>query len=142
MSDRLDEGSAPWPSSAPPAESLQQRKQRKGVLIQGAAMFNAKPKNGLAFLEKEGIIAYQKETDGLNKEEAEKKRAVAVAEFLRSSSRLDKKEIGDYISRPDQVPLLTAFMRTFDFKGVSPGPSHCTAASIHRIRRLAMSFRW
>ena len=85
-------------------------------------MFNAKPKNGLAFLEKEGIITYDASPEGLEGEEkdkAEKGRAEAVARFLRSSSRLDKKEIGDYISRPDQVPLLTAFMRTFDFKGVS-----------------------
>jgi brefeldin A-resistance guanine nucleotide exchange factor 1 len=122
MSDRLEEGSSPWPASAPSAEALNERKDRKGVLIQGASMFNAKPKNGLAFLESEGIITYQKE--GLEKDEAEQKRAVALAAFLRSSSRLDKKEIGDYISRPDQLPLLKAFIQTFDFGGVSARVCH------------------
>lgn len=116
--------------SAPSAESLNERKERKGILLQGAMMFNAKPKNGLAFLEKEGMITWSP-SDKVNGETADTKtrtaegtseedrKALAVAKFLRSSSRLDKKEIGEYISRPDQLPLLKAFIGTFDFKGVS-----------------------
>jgi brefeldin A-resistance guanine nucleotide exchange factor 1 len=88
-------------------------------------MFNIKPKNGVAFWEKHGIITPDKaigedDTD-------EKRRTRAIAKFLKGSAssgsgRLDKKELGEYISRPDQVELLKAFIGLFDFSGVSPGP--------------------
>lgn len=113
MSDRLEESDEPWPSSAPSPESLKGRKDRKGVLLIGAAMFNAKPKQGLAMLEKEGVITPD-EGPGTDQE----KRTRGIAKFLRSSTRLDKKELGDYISRPDQIELLKAFIGLFDFRGV------------------------
>lgn len=117
MTDRLEQDAAaePWPESSLPAATLVDRKARKGVLLQGAAMFNQKPKTGLAFLEKQGIIDYRTETG----ETDEEKRNKAVAKFLRSSARLDKKLLGDYISRPDQIGLLKAFIGLFDFRGVS-----------------------
>lgn len=77
-------------------------------------MFNAKPKNGIAFLEKQGLIAPSADDEGTDDE----KRQKAIARFLRSSTRLDKKLLGEYISRPDQVELLNAFIGLFDFKGV------------------------
>lgn len=76
-------------------------------------MFNAKPKQGIAMLEKEGLI---KPDDGPGTEE--EKRLRGMAKFLRSSSRLDKRELGDWISRPDNLELLKAFIGLFDFKGV------------------------
>jgi brefeldin A-resistance guanine nucleotide exchange factor 1 len=114
MAERLEEGDEPWPESAPSAESLKNRKDRKGVLLIGAAMFNAKPKQGLAMLEKEGVITPD---EGPGTEE--EKRTMGIAKFLRHSTRLDKKLLGEYISRPDQVELLKAFMGLFDFEGVS-----------------------
>lgn len=85
-------------------------------------MFNAKPKNGVAFLEKHGIItpdapAGEDDTD-------DKRRTRGIAKFLKGSAasgsgRLDKKELGEYISRPDQLELLKAFIGSFDFSGVS-----------------------
>ena len=106
-------------------ETLLGRKDRKGLLLQGAAMFNQKPKTGIAFLEQNGIITVDADATGESAEEDEAKkareqhRAAAIARFLRSSSRLDKKELGEYIARPDQEALLRAFMQTFDFRGVS-----------------------
>lgn len=79
-------------------------------------MFNAKPKNGLAFLEKNGIIAVDPAAPGTDGE----KRTKAIARFLRHSTRLDKKLLGEFISRPDQIELLKAFIGLFDFKGVGP----------------------
>lgn len=78
-------------------------------------MFNAKPKNGLAFLEKNGIIAADADEQGTE----EQKKIKATAVFLRNSARLDKKLLGEYISRPDQIELLKVFIGLFDFKGVS-----------------------
>lgn len=78
-------------------------------------MFNTKPKNGLAFLEREGIIAVNSEGPGTDDE----KRTRSIARFLRGSTRLDKKLLGEYISRPDHTELLRAFIGLFDFNGVS-----------------------
>jgi brefeldin A-resistance guanine nucleotide exchange factor 1 len=114
MSDRLEDSDEPWPSSAPSTETLKARKDRKGVLLIGTALFNAKPKHGLAMLEKEGVIVPD---DGPGTEA--EKRTMGIAKFLRQSTRLDKKELGDYISRPDQIELLKAFIGLFDFRGVS-----------------------
>lgn len=113
MAERFEDGDESWPSSAPSPDTLKGRKDRKGVLLIGAAMFNAKPKQGLAMLEKEGII-----TPDSGPGTEEEKRTMGIARFLRHSTRLDKKLLGEYISRPDQVDLLKAFMGLFDFKGV------------------------
>jgi brefeldin A-resistance guanine nucleotide exchange factor 1 len=82
-------------------------------------MFNAKPKNGIAFLEKQGLIDPSADDEGTDDE----KRQKAIARVLRSSTRLDKKLLGEYISRPDQVELLKAFIGLFDFKGVRVMPA-------------------
>ena len=65
-------------------------------------------------LEKEGVIVPD---DGPGTDE--EKRTMGIAKFLRHSTRLDKKLLGEYISRPDQVDLLKAFMGLFNFEGVS-----------------------
>ncbi len=78
-------------------------------------MFNAKPKQGLAFLEESGIITFNSAGPGSDGE----KRTKAIARFLRQSTRLDKKLLGESISRPDQIELLKAFIGLFDFRGVS-----------------------
>ena len=90
-------------------------------------MFNAKPKTGLAFLEKQGIIVPDSTESGTE----EDKRIKANAKFLRHSARLDKKLLGDYISRPDQIELLKAFIGLFDFKGVS-----CSFFNLHKEGRI------
>ena len=115
MAERSEDGAEDWLDSYPTVESLQQSKDRKAVFLQGAAMFNVKPKTGLAFLEKNGIIAADPSDSGTDEE----KRIKATARFLRQSSRLDKKLLGEYISRPDQVELLKAFIGLFDFGGKS-----------------------
>lgn len=101
--------------TAPRSQDLIDRKAQKGLLLQGATLFNNKPKTGLAFLEEQGMI----NTEGCSGNTEEDKKNQAIAKFLRSSSRLDKKLVGEYISRPDQLGLLNAFIGLFDFKGVS-----------------------
>lgn len=111
------------PQNAIPTDTLTSRKDRKGVLLIGASLFNAKPKQGVAMLEKEGLI-----TPDPGPGTEEEKRWKGIARFLRSSSRLDKRELGDYISRPDHLGLLKAFIGLFDFKGVSQVTPSCTSA--------------
>ncbi|OCF55504.1 Sec7 domain-containing protein [Kwoniella mangroviensis CBS 10435] len=115
MAERLDGSEEPWSPDYTGYEILIEQKSRKGVLLTGASLFNQKPKTGLAILEKEGIIS----PEAGGEETEEDKKNLAIARFLRSSSRLDKKLVGEYISRPDQLGLLKAFIGLFDFKGKS-----------------------
>lgn len=114
MAERLEDGDEPWPKEAVPVDELTLSKSRKGLLIAGTVQFNIKPKLGIQMLEKSGIIAAD---DGEGTPEERRNRA--IARFLRSSSRLDKKLLGEYISAPAQESLLKEFMGQFDFKGKS-----------------------
>nr|ODN87173.1 Sec7 domain-containing protein [Cryptococcus depauperatus CBS 7841] len=115
MTERLEQGDESWPSFAPKPEQLKKAKQRKAVIIQGAALFNIKPKNGIDFLEKKDIIVADPNDPGTEEE----KHVLAIARFLRHCSRLDKRLLGEYISHPDQLPLLKAYIGLFDFAGKS-----------------------
>jgi brefeldin A-resistance guanine nucleotide exchange factor 1 len=93
------------------ADGLAAQKGQKAAILAGAARFNAKPKDGLAFLEAQGFI----DASGKNGET----RAQSIAKFLKDCPRLDKKLLGDYISRPDNLEVLVAFINLFDFRDKS-----------------------
>ncbi len=106
MAARLDQ--PPSPShSGPSAAEVAKAKTDKKVLLEGAAQWNVKPKVGLKFLEDHGIIG---SSAGLTREES-------IAHFLKTTPRLDKKQLGDWISRGEQIEVLRAFMRSMDFSG-------------------------
>ncbi|PFH49117.1 hypothetical protein AMATHDRAFT_148392 [Amanita thiersii Skay4041] len=87
------------------SESLIQTKSQKELILTGAARFNAKPKTGVAFLEEKKLIY----SDGSPK-------AQSLAAFLKGCTRLDKRLLGDFISKPENIDLLKAFIGLFDFK--------------------------
>jgi brefeldin A-resistance guanine nucleotide exchange factor 1 len=93
-----------------PAEELLQRKSKKRTILTGAARFNSKPKTGLAFLEENGLI-YHDLSDEVT-------RPLSLAKFLKSSTRIDKKLLGDFISKPENIEVLKAFIGLFDFHEV------------------------
>ncbi|KAG9049245.1 GDP/GTP exchange factor for ARF [Tulasnella sp. UAMH 9824] len=95
----------------PQPEALVESKASKGLLLAGAAKFNTKPKVGLAYLEEHGLI--------YKPEDKDVPRARALAKFLKSTPRLDKKVLGDWISAPDQIDVLKEFIGLFDFTGKS-----------------------
>ncbi|GAA5939550.1 hypothetical protein JCM3775_004858 [Rhodotorula graminis] len=106
MAARLNE--APDPSLPPSlAEDVTASKANKRVLLEGAAAFNLKPKVGLKFLEEHGIIYNDPSVP----------RAESLARFFKTTPRLDKRLLGDFISRPDQLDVLRAFMQLMDFEG-------------------------
>lgn len=92
------------------AEELSIAKTNKQILLDGASAFNTKPKVGLQFLEEHGVIY----SDPLMPREE------SLARFFKTTPRLDKKLLGDFISRPDQLEVLRAFMRLMQFDGVCP----------------------
>lgn len=91
-------------------DSLIQDKSRKKLVLTGAARFNSKPKIGIAFLEENKLIYSDLSP------EVSRTRSLAI--FLKSCTRLDKRLLGDYISKPDNLELLKEFIGLFDFKDV------------------------
>lgn len=63
----------------------------------------------MQFLEEHGIIY---EDPSVPREES-------LARFFKTTPRLDKKLLGDYISRGEQIEVLRAFMGLMEFDGVS-----------------------
>ncbi|GAA5820135.1 hypothetical protein JCM3770_005386 [Rhodotorula araucariae] len=106
MAARLNEAPDPaLPLSL--ADDVSASKANKRVLLEGAAAFNLKPKVGLKFLEEHGIIYADPSIP----------RPESLARFFKTTPRLDKRLLGDYISRPDQLDVLKAFMRLMNFEG-------------------------
>lgn len=85
-------------------EDVSRSKANKQVLLEGAAAFNTKPKVGIKYLEEHGVIT---------------KEPASLANFLKTTPKLDKKLLGDFITRPDQLEVLKSFMQSMDFSGVS-----------------------
>lgn len=86
-------------------------KEQKRVLLAGTARFNKKPKTGLAFLEEKGLISTSSTDQTVS-------RSRSVAVFLKKSPRLDKKLLGEYISRAENGEILREFIGLYDFRGV------------------------
>ncbi|KAI0256486.1 Sec7-domain-containing protein [Lactifluus subvellereus] len=97
-----------WPTGYVSAEELMQRKSKKRLILTGAARFNSKPKTALTFLEENGLI-YHDLCEEIT-------RPQSLARFLKSSTRIDKKLLGDFISKPENIDVLQAFIGLFDFR--------------------------
>lgn len=104
---------------------LMRSKSQKQLVLTGAARFNAKPKTGLAFLEENGLI-YSDLSPEVSK-------ARSLATFLKNCTRLDKRLLGDFISKPDNFEVLKAFIGLFDFKNVGCAFASVLLVVAHRI---------
>ncbi|KAB5540408.1 hypothetical protein GE09DRAFT_1137057 [Coniochaeta sp. 2T2.1] len=102
IAERLDD--EPVSEDYPAPEKLRERRQRKKVIVKGTGKFNESPKGGLAYLHDKGIIS------DLND-------PVAVAKFLNGTSRVNKKMLGEFLSKKGNEAILDAFMDQFDFSG-------------------------
>ena len=102
IAERLDDD--PVTADLPDQMALQEQRVRKGVIIKGATKFNESPKGGIAFLAAQGIISDPNDPH-------------AVTAFLKGTTRIDKKVLGDFISKKSNDAILDAFMDLFDFRG-------------------------
>lgn len=66
--------------------------------MNGSDRFNLKPKDGITFLQKNGLLS-----DPLDPAE--------MAAFLAENPRLDKKMIGEYLANRKHTDILVAFVR-------------------------------
>ncbi|KAJ3033358.1 GDP/GTP exchange factor for ARF [Rhizophlyctis rosea] len=88
----------------PKPDTLSHSKQRKRVLKEGADRFNEKPKLGIQFLQEHDFLP-----DPIDPH--------SLATLLKSTPNFNKTLLGDYLSRPDQIDLLKAFVKNMDFAG-------------------------
>lgn len=102
IADRLDD--EPVTEGFQSAESLRDQRARKAIIIKGATKFNEKPKAGIAYLASQGII---KDPDDPQ----------CIAEFIKGTTRVDKKVLGEFISKKGSEGILNAFISLFDFAG-------------------------
>ncbi|KAF8498362.1 Sec7-domain-containing protein [Gautieria morchelliformis] len=109
MTARADSLGEKWPTDAPHPEELLRHKSQKRLMLAGASRFNAKPKEGIQFFIENGLVPQIKGEDGVSKTQS-------LARFLKKCPRLDKKLLGDFLSRPDNRGVLDAFIQLFDFK--------------------------
>ncbi|KAG0227252.1 GDP/GTP exchange factor for ARF [Mortierella sp. GBA43] len=85
-------------------EELHNKRLQKEILVKGAAKFDENPKAGLTYLEAHNVISSLNDPAG-------------VAHFLKSSTRLSKRLIGEYLAKPANSEVLKAFVQLFDFHG-------------------------
>ncbi|KAL2120829.1 hypothetical protein VTJ04DRAFT_4856 [Mycothermus thermophilus] len=101
IAERLDQ--APETEGYPDPEVLREKRRRKKLIIKGTDMFNDNPKAGLAYLAEKGI-------DDI-------KDPVSVARFLKRTSRVNKKVLGEFLSKHGNEKILEAFIDQCDFTG-------------------------
>lgn len=93
-------------NSEVPQHPLIRDREQKNAFIRCTEIFNESPTKGLAALAEEKFIS------DLNNEKE-------VAAFLfQKTTRLNKKKLGEYLSKQSNTALLTEFMRLFDFTGL------------------------
>ncbi|KAJ9653623.1 GDP/GTP exchange factor for ARF [Neophaeococcomyces mojaviensis] len=85
-------------------EQLRHQRMRKKIIKSGSLKFNDNPKAGIAYLTKNGIIENPDDP-------------VQIAEFLKSTSHVSKKVLGEFITKKTNQELLIAFISLFDFNG-------------------------
>lgn len=75
--------------------------------MKGSRLFNESPKKGIKFLVENGVIEADENGD-IN---------ASLSHFLRFTQQLDKKALGEYLGRPENLETLKAYMDQFNFTG-------------------------
>ncbi|OZJ02551.1 hypothetical protein BZG36_04503 [Bifiguratus adelaidae] len=89
----------------PTPENLLKMKAHKQLLLEGVAKFNENSKEGLKFLSEHSLIASDPASDNY----------ASLVHFLHTTPRLNKKALGDFLSKPNNLPILREYMKVFDF---------------------------
>ncbi|KAI0212076.1 Golgi-specific brefeldin A-resistance guanine nucleotide exchange factor 1 [Lamellibrachia satsuma] len=106
-------------SEIPSAEVLTAIKQKKKVYHMGTELFNQKPSKGITYLQEHGLLVTPLDPS-------------EVVVFIKENHKLDKKQIGEFVSRRKNEPILVAFLKSFNFEDTRVDES---------LRMLLESFR-
>ncbi|KAH0834479.1 hypothetical protein FOPE_03531 [Fonsecaea pedrosoi] len=101
MAERLVHDTPAWARER--IDKLRLQRARKKIIKSGASKFNDDPKAGVAYLVRNGIIENPDDP-------------VQVAQFLKGTSHVSKKVLGEFITKKSNEPLLVAFIGLFDFE--------------------------
>ncbi|CDQ70430.1 unnamed protein product [Oncorhynchus mykiss] len=85
-------------SCLPDSQELLDIRNKKKLLNSGTEQFNQKPKKGIQFLQEKGLLSSPMDNN-------------EVAQWLRENPRLDKKQIGEFISDRKYMELLDSFVK-------------------------------
>uniref|UniRef100_A0A8C8IB53 SEC7 domain-containing protein n=1 Tax=Oncorhynchus tshawytscha TaxID=74940 RepID=A0A8C8IB53_ONCTS len=85
-------------SCLPDSQELLDIRNKKKLLNSGTEQFNQKPKKGIQFLQEKGLLSSPMDNN-------------EVAQWLRENPRLDKKQIGEFISDRKHMELLDSFVK-------------------------------
>lgn len=107
----------------PSPSTLHTRRQQKALMFEGAAKFNKNPKEGIKFMQGKPFMLHVNCEMCLSLDIESGILPVpcdptSLAKFLKSTPKLSKKWIGEYLGRPDNVQVLKQFIGLFDFRGV------------------------
>lgn len=90
-----------------------ENKRRKRLLLEGAERFNAKPKDGIQFLQCISLVVTLAHNFLPTPFDP-----FSLAHVLKYTPRINKTALGEYVSKMDNIDILKAFIYDFDFKGV------------------------
>ena len=86
----------------PELKRLRHQRELKRLIIRGATRFNENPKGGIVFLAQQKLITSPDDP-------------TSIATFVKGTSRIDKKVLGDYLSKQQNEALFSAFLNLFNF---------------------------
>ncbi|KAJ1773747.1 GDP/GTP exchange factor for ARF [Coemansia sp. RSA 1843] len=86
---------------------LQDRKRHKDTMMRAAKLFNEKPKEGIAYLQRMGTL-----TSDNNAEMTQQ-----LARFFHETPTVNKKLLGEFLAKPSNLEVLQTFIHMFDFSG-------------------------
>lgn len=84
------------------SQQIIELKHRKSLLWEATDKFNQKPSKGIEFLHENGLVANDDE----------------IVAFLKNNPKVDKKQIGEYLSNKKNIAILTKFVQNFAFKDI------------------------
>ncbi|KAG5518758.1 hypothetical protein PMAC_002729 [Pneumocystis sp. 'macacae'] len=82
---------------------LLEKKDKKAIIIQGSIKFNEKPREGIKYLQSNGILDKDATPE-------------SIALFLKNTNYVNKKLLGIYLSKQENAHILDCFVNTFDFR--------------------------
>ncbi|VDI44231.1 golgi-specific brefeldin A-resistance guanine nucleotide exchange factor 1 [Mytilus galloprovincialis] len=87
----------------PTSDEIASTRHKKKVYYEGTKQFNVKPAKGIQYLQEQGYLKSPLDPN-------------EVVIFLKENPRLDKAQIGEYISRKTNGEVLKAFVTSFHFE--------------------------
>lgn len=91
--------------SLPMEEELSAIKRKKKIYQTGTEQFNVKPLKGISYLQEHGLLSTP-----LDPKE--------VVTFIKENPKLDKKQIGEFISNKKYGTILEEYQKSFNFDGI------------------------